>query len=268
MKLPGTSSCFSTSSGGSSRRCAISSKIFESTRSATRRPTVSPPAPYIRPMVITGTEPPPRPLRLLQVVAELLRTRGMAQLAQRLGLDLSNPLPGHAEALADLFQRPLVPVDESKSELEDPAFTWRERVEDVFHLVVEHRQRGGVRGRDRLLVLDEVAEMGVLLLSDRSFERHRVLRDLYDLADLVGGDAHLLPHLVVRRLASELLQQATLDPHQLVDGLDHVDGDPDGARLVRDCPRDRLPDPPGGVSRELVALVIVELLYRPDQAHV
>src|SRR5215813_12950156 len=206
MKLPGTSSCFSTSSGGSSRRCAISSKIFESTRSATRRPTVSPPAPYIRPMVITGTEPPPRPLRLLQVVAELLRTRGMAQLAQRLGLDLSNPLPGHAEALADLFQRPLVPVDESKSELEDPAFTWRERVEDVFHLVVEHRQRGGVRGRDRLLVLDEVAEMGVLLLSDRGVDLHRVLRGLGELAVLVGRDAHLLRVVTTECPASMAMQ--------------------------------------------------------------
>src|SRR5262249_9042067 len=97
--------------------------------------------------------------RLLQIVAELLRTRGVAELAQRLGLDLSNALPRDPEALADLLQRPLVPIDEPEAELEDPALTRCERVEYVFHLVVEHRQGGGVRWRDRLLVLDEVAEM-------------------------------------------------------------------------------------------------------------
>src|SRR5262249_57698996 len=47
--------------------------------------------------------------RLLEVVSELLRTRGMAELAQRLGLDLSTPLPPHAQPLPDLLHRPLPP---------------------------------------------------------------------------------------------------------------------------------------------------------------
>jgi hypothetical protein len=45
-----------------------------------------------------------------------------------------------------------------------------------------------------------------------------------------------------------------------------VHRDPDRPRLVGDRACDGLADPPGGVGRELVALAIVELLDRADQA--
>jgi hypothetical protein len=68
------------------------------------------------------------------------------------------------------------------------------------------------------------------------------------------------------RLAPEPLHELALDVHDLVQLLDHVDGDPDRSRLVGDRPRDGLANPPGRVGRELVALAIVELLHRADQA--
>ena len=67
------------------------------------------------------------------------------------------------------------------------------------------------------------------------------------------------------RLAAELLHQLALDVHDLVELLDHVHRDADGARLVGDRPRHGLADPPGGVGRELVAAPVVELLDRADQ---
>src|SRR4029079_15698278 len=54
--------------------------------------------------------------------------------------------------------------------------------------------------------------------------------------------------------------------HHLVELLDHVHGDPDRPRLVGDRARDGLADPPRRVRRELVALAVVELLDRADQA--
>jgi hypothetical protein len=53
------------------------------------------------------------------------------------------------------------------------------------------------------------------------------------------------------------------DPVQF---LDHVDGDADRPRLVGDGAGHGLADPPRRVGRELVALAVVELLDRADQA--
>src|SRR6267143_555284 len=80
-----------------------------------------------------------------------------------------------------------------------------------------------------------------------------------DLADALACDVEL---------AAELLEQATADADELVDGLDHVDRDADGPRLVGDGARDGLTDPPRRVGRELVALAVVELLDRTDQTDV
>ena len=67
---------------------------------------------------------------------------------------------------------------------------------------------------------------------------------------------------------AELLGHLPLGGDDPVDGLHEVDWDPDGARLVSDGPRDGLADPPGGVGRELEALVRIELLDRSHQAEV
>src|SRR5260370_39436519 len=82
---------------------------------------------------------------LLEIVFQLLAPARMPQLAQRLGLDLPDALPGHPEALPHFFQRPLVPVDQAEAQLQHAALTRRERVQDVLHLGAKHGQRSGVR---------------------------------------------------------------------------------------------------------------------------
>jgi hypothetical protein len=54
---------------------------------------------------------------LLQVVLELAGARRVAQLAQRLGLDLADPLAGHVELLTDLLEGPCAAVLEPEAEL-------------------------------------------------------------------------------------------------------------------------------------------------------
>src|SRR5437879_3539858 len=201
------------------------------------------------------------PCGLLQVVLQLLAPRRVAKLAQRLGLDLANALAGDPEALAHLLEGSLVAVEEPEAQLEHSPLARGEGVEDVLDLGAQHRQRGGVGGRGRLLVLDEVAEVRVLLLADRGLERHRVLRDLDDLAHLLRGDPHLLGDLLVGGLTSQLLEETARHADQLVDGLDHVHRDPDGASLVGDGAGDGLADPPGRVGAELVASLVLELVH-------
>src|SRR5437879_13405346 len=80
---------------------------------------------------------PGAPGELLQVVAELLRARRVAQLAQRLGLDLADALAGDPEPLAHLFQRALAAVDQPEAQLQHAPLARRERVEDVVALGME-----------------------------------------------------------------------------------------------------------------------------------
>src|SRR5438094_355464 len=135
-------------------------------------------------------------------------------------------------------------------------------------MVLEELVRRGIARGEGLVVGDEVPEVRILFLADRRFERDRLLRDLDDLADFVGGDEHPLRDLLGGRLAAELLKESTRDADELVDGLDHVDRDADRPRLVRDRTCDRLADPPRRVRGELVALAIVELFDGPDETDV
>src|SRR6476469_11230863 len=211
---------------------------------------------------------------LLEVVLELAAPGRVAQLAQRLGLDLADPLASDVELLADLLEGPGTPVLEAEAELEHAPLAAGQRVEHRLHLLLEQLVRRGLGRRQGATVLDEVAEVGVLLLADRGLQRDGLLRDLDDLADLLRGDldllalGHRLGDLLDRRLATELLEELARDPDQPVDRLDHVDRDPDRPGLIGDRPGDRLADPPRGVRRELEALLEVELLDRPDQADV
>ena len=109
----------------------------------------------------------------------------MAQLAQRLRLDLADPLAGDVELLADLLEGPGTPVLQAEPELQHPPLAAGQRVQHRLHLLLEQLVRGGLGRGQRAAVLDEVAEVGVLLLTDRRLERDRLLRDLDDLADLL-----------------------------------------------------------------------------------
>src|SRR6476469_1469646 len=148
-------------------------------------------------------EPPRKPWRaapatrapwppLLEVVLELAAPGRVAQLAQRLGLDLADPLAGDVELLADLLEGPGTPVLEAEPELQHAPFAAGQRVEHRLHLLLEQLVRRGLGRRQRAAVLDEVAEVGVLLLADRGLQRDGLLRDLDDLEDLLGRDQALL----------------------------------------------------------------------------
>src|SRR5262249_10182648 len=124
-------------------------------------------------------------------------------------------------------------------------------------------QVGLDRGVDRLdgvMVLDEIAEAGILFITDRRLERERLLGNPENLPTPLERYAELPGQLLWRRVAADLVEHLPRRAHDLADGLDHVHGDTDGARLVGGASTDRLADPPGGVGRELVATAILELV--------
>ncbi len=98
-----------------------------------------------------------------------------------------------------------------------------------------------LRGRG-LGVLDEVAQRRFLVVADGHVQAHRVAAVVEQVRDLVLGDSRLLRQFLVGGLAPELLVQLTLDPGQLVDLLDEVDGQSDRSALIGHAARDRLTD--------------------------
>src|SRR5919197_5662332 len=92
-----------------------------------------------------------------------------------------------------------------------------------------------------------------------------MLRHAEDFPHFARRHLELGCNLVRARLAAETLHELSLDVHDLVQFLDHVNWNADRARFVGDRARDRLANPPRRVRRELVALAVVELLDRADE---
>ena len=129
-----------------------------------------------------------------------------------------------------------------------------------------------MRGRgDRAFgagVFQELAEAAILALADRPVEADRMPADVHHPAGFLDADVGRPGGFFGRRLAAQLLLQPLGDVAQPREHVDHVDRDADRAGLIGDGPGDRLPNPPGGIGRKLVAAAIFELVDRPHQAGV
>ncbi len=79
--------------------------------------------------------------------------------------------------------------------------------EHVHQLFLEQREGGGLAGFTGALVGDEVAQMGVLLLTDGGLQGDGFLGDLEDLPDLVHRHIHLGGDLVGGGVVAQLLEQ-------------------------------------------------------------
>src|SRR5262245_19057370 len=200
--------------------------------------------------------------------AQLASAHGMAQLAQRLRLDLANALPRHGESEPDLLQRQVGALAGPEAQPQDLLLAGRERAEYLARLPADIARQHGIHERDGALVLEEVAEVAVLLLAHRRVEGDRLPRDAQRAAPLVARHAHLRADLLGCRLAPQILHEHARDPQQLVERLHHVHGNADGPRLIGDGARDRLADPPGGIRRELVTALVLEFLDRAHEADV
>src|SRR5262249_54914077 len=146
------------------------------------------------------TKPAPNAL-VIQEAAQLARPAGMLELTQRLRLDLADALAGHRELLADFFQRVVGVHADAETHAQHALFARRERSEHARRGLAQVRLDGGVDRQDRVLVLDEIAEMRILFVADRSLERQRLLGDLENLAHLFERHAELLGQFLRRRLA-------------------------------------------------------------------
>ena len=192
----------------------------------------------------------------------------MTQLAQRLGFDLADTFTGDVELLTNFLEGAGVTVLNAEAQTQYLFLTGRQRLEYLDQLLLEQHERSCLSRFGRIVVRDEVAEVGVFLLTDRGLERYRLLCDLEDIAHAVNRHVHLGCNLLGRRVMTQLLKQLTGYADDLIDGLNHVYRNTDGTRLVCNRTGDCLTNPPGCVGRELKALGVVELLNRLDQTQI
>src|SRR5579875_179251 len=205
---------------------------------------------------------------LVQVILQLAAAAWMAQLAQSFGLDLANALAGDVELFAHLFQRAAAPIIQAEAQLQHFALALGQAIQHILNLLLEQlmarclgRCQGGV-------VFNEVTQVAILFLTNWRLQANRFLADFDDLAQLLRADLHLLRNLFRRRLASQVLQQAAADANQAVNRLHHMHRDTNRARLVGDCTRNGLTNPPRRIRAELVTLRVVELLDRTNEADI
>src|SRR5205823_8904884 len=204
----------------------------------------------------------------LRDVAELDRVCERAQLLQALVLDLADSLTRDVERPADLVERAWVLTVEPVAELEHLALTAGERPENLAQCLLAHRDLCFLVRQRQVLVGDEVAELRLVLVADRLLERDGSLRAAPDVLDLLRRELEVAADLGGRRLAAELGAQLPLRADDLVQLLDDVHRHADRACLVGERARDRLPDPPRRIRRELEPLAVVELLrgaHEPDR---
>src|SRR5438128_12223954 len=182
---------------------------------------------------------------VLQVISELPSPGRVAELGERLRLDLADPLTGDAELPPHLLERPRPPVRQAEPELEDPPLPGRQRPEDRDDLFLHHPEGSGLERGDGPVVLDELSERS-LILADGGLEGERFPGCGADLFDPFRRQAGEPPELLGRGLPAEGLRELSLSPAHFVEGLGHVDRDPDDPGLIGDTPTDRLADPPRG----------------------
>src|SRR6202158_144746 len=137
---------------------------------------------------------------------EVARAPNLAQLAQRLRLDLANPFARDGEQLADLFEG-AVGLADAEAHPQDLLFAWRQRRQDLAHQLAEIAPDRRLDRRWREFVLDEVAERALFLVAERGFERKRLLDELEHLLEPFERNLHLLGDLLGARVAPEALAQ-------------------------------------------------------------
>ena len=144
-----------------------------------------------------------------KIILEGLGTRGMSQLTERLCLDLSDTLSCDLELLSNLLEGSGSAVLKTKAKLYNLLFSGGQGVQDIAKLLSQKRIGSTIGGCGRIVILNEIAKVAVLFLTDGGFKGNGVLRDLHDLSDLISSHAESFCDLIGVRLSSKLLKELT-----------------------------------------------------------
>ncbi len=101
-----------------------------------------------------------------------------------------------------------IAVAQAEAQFQHLALALGQAGEHVAELVLEQAVAGHVGRVLGGLVLDEIAEVGVVAVADGGLQRDGLLRHLQDGADAVDGHLHFVGDFLRGGLAAEFLEQA------------------------------------------------------------
>ena len=189
----------------------------------------------------------------------------LAELAERLLLDLADALARELVLLADLLQRHRRLAPDPEVEPRDLGLARAQRRERALDVGPDARVHHRVVGPGARGVLDHVEQAPVVVVAERGVDRQVPRLVPERVLDLVGRQVELGRELLdVGRPPVRLGQPRRRLAH-LRDRPDPVQGQPDHPGLLGQRLQDGLPDPPHGVADELEPARLVEPLGRLDQ---
>src|SRR5262249_786342 len=113
----------------------------------------------------------PRGHSPLVKASEIARSGEVTELPKRLRLDLADALPRDVEARPDLLERVIRPLADAETQPQHLLLARCQGGEHAPGLVAQVHRDDRLDRRQRVLVLDEVAEVAVLVLADGRLER-------------------------------------------------------------------------------------------------
>ena len=192
----------------------------------------------------------------------------MTEFTQSLCLDLTDTFTGDIELFADLFKGTALTVFQTEPERKDFRFTRSQRLEDSAELFFKQGMACSVDRRRSVIIGDKVTEVAVFFLTDRRFQRNRLLRYPQDFSYLIDRHIQFISDFLSTRFMAVSMEQLAGNLLDAVNGFNHMNRDTDSTRLVGNRTGNCLTNPPGCVGRELKALGMVELFDCLNQAEV
>src|SRR5687767_6837331 len=108
----------------------------------------------------------------------MANARWVPKFPQTLRFDLANAFASDFELLADFFERSRVAIGQTKAQLENLAFALSQAAQHVSQFALQQTVAGHVHRVLSFLVLDEVAEVRFVAVTNRALQRNRLLRHL------------------------------------------------------------------------------------------
>src|SRR5690606_33338055 len=119
------------------------------------------------------------------------------------GFDLSDALTRDFEVLSDFFEGVIVFLADAEAHAKHLFFSRSKSLEHFASLVTQVQADDRLRGVHGVLVFDEVAQVAIVFLTNRSLKADRLLGDLEYLPDFIERKLHLLCYFFRSGFATE-----------------------------------------------------------------